>query len=99
MKEARIVLKRFFIWMFVKLQPDDAANGSWAGIIAFTLLGLVMFSLFGYVFMQILSETGNIIPPLIFSGLMSACGIFLIVGSFSEISKKIINCYFPTLAA
>lgn len=98
MKKAVALLKKFFVWMFVKIEPDDAANGSWIELIAMLALGFTMSGMFGCCLLELFKETGNTLPPLIFSGLLFIAGVFLILGSLSEMSKKFINRYFPKLA-
>lgn len=82
-------MKRSLKSIFTEIHPDDAATGPWSLIIIFTLLGAMLTILMGYVFFSIFHEKGNIIPPMIFSGLMTLAGAFLFLGGLVEAWKKV----------
>ena len=86
-------MKRTFKSKLTEIKyPDDASSGSWGDMLLITILGLIMTSLFGYLFVGLFYEwksIGRTLPPIIFSGLMTIGGIIMLLDGLIEIPKKI----------
>ncbi|MEK7512899.1 MAG: hypothetical protein AAB601_01750 [Patescibacteria group bacterium] len=83
-------MKRSLRSIIFEVHPDDASSGSWKSLITFALLGALLLAIFGYAFMALTMESGETLPPMIFSGLMAFGGLFMFTGTLVEMTKKLI---------
>jgi len=88
-------IRNYLKYVFCEIHHDELAGGSWETLIAITLLGVAMVSLFGYLLLGLFHEHGNIIPPIIFSGLMTMGGFMFLLGGIIEGCKKFLYQFFP----